>query len=157
MPDGFFLIIVNGRAMAGSTRRDGDKLLSQRKKPTTRKRVEEAVSEPGKGFAGVTSEGAAALTISPRRKTGAAAAPSPAQRRYLVRGLGQPGGKLSLFDEDGQEVPVQTVESCITHGWAERWFDNPTKRNWIVARLTPAGYRALGHEPPETGSSPAKG
>jgi hypothetical protein len=44
--------------------------------------------------------------------------PTDAQRRYLERGLTQPGGKLPLFDRDGREVPKRTVESCVAHGWA---------------------------------------
>lgn len=73
---------------------------------------------------------------------------SAAQRRYLARGLAQPGGKLPLFDGEGQQVARQTVESCIAHGWAEPWFANPTKPDWLVCRLIAAGYRALGATPP---------
>ncbi len=78
--------------------------------------------------------------------------PSEAQRRYLVRGLSEPGGKLPLFDLEGREVPRKTIEACIAHGWAEVWFNNPTKANWLVCRLTPQGYRALGQHPPESGA-----
>jgi hypothetical protein len=28
------------------------------------------------------------------------------------------------------------------------WVHNPIKPAWLVCRLTPAGYRALGGEPP---------
>jgi hypothetical protein len=35
----------------------------------------------------------------------AAVRPTAPQRRYLERGLDQPGGKLPLFDRDGREVP----------------------------------------------------
>ena len=31
---------------------------------------------------------------------------SEAQRRYLERGLVEPGGKLPLFDREGREIPV---------------------------------------------------
>ena len=72
------------------------------------------------------------------------------QRRYLQRGLGQPGGKLPLFDRVGQQVARATVEACLAHGWAEPWFANPTKPDWLVCRLTPAGYRVLGREPGDT-------
>ncbi len=75
--------------------------------------------------------------------------PTVAQRRYLERGLEQPGGKLPLFDREGREVPKKTVEACIAHGWAEAWTRNPIKPDWLVCRLTPAGYRALGRSPPE--------
>src|SRR5262245_45881080 len=65
--------------------------------------------------------------------------PTEAQRRWLARGLDQPGGKLPLFDIDGQRVPERTIRSCIAHGWAEKWFDNPLKRDWLVCRLTHLG------------------
>jgi hypothetical protein len=72
------------------------------------------------------------------------ARPTEPQRRYLERGLAEPGGKLPLFDRNGRQVPRKTVESCIAHGWAESWTANPIKPDWLVCRLTPAGYRALG-------------
>jgi hypothetical protein len=71
-----------------------------------------------------------------------------AQRRYLERGLVEPGGKLPLFDREGQEIPHRTIETCIAHGWAEPWFANPLNPGWRVCKLTPAGYQALGHFPP---------
>lgn len=73
--------------------------------------------------------------------------PTEPQRRYLYRGLAEPGGKLPLFDHSGREIPRKTVEACIAHGWAEPWFSNPLKPDWIVCKLTPAGYRILGVEP----------
>ena len=75
--------------------------------------------------------------------------PTAAQRRYLERGLTQPGGKLPLFDRDGREVSGRTVESCQARGFAEPWAANLIKPDWRVCRLTVAGYRALGVEPPE--------
>ncbi len=69
--------------------------------------------------------------------------PSEAQARYLVRGLAEPGGKLPLFDREGREIPKKTIEACIAHGWAEPWIANPMKPDWLVCRLTPAGYRVL--------------
>ena len=78
----------------------------------------------------------------------AAVRPTVPQRRYLERGLEQAGGKLPLFDRDGREVPRKTVEACISHGWAEAWTRNPIKSDWLVCRLTVAGYRVLGREPP---------
>jgi hypothetical protein len=78
--------------------------------------------------------------------------PTDAQRRYLERGLTQPGGKLPLFDRDGREVPRKTIESCMAHGWAAPWLDNPIKPDWLVCRLTAAGYRALGQQPPHQGT-----
>ena len=65
--------------------------------------------------------------------------PSPAQRAWLSRGLDQPGGKLPLFDEWGQRVNEQTIRSCIAQGWAEPWFANPLKPDWLVCKLTEAG------------------
>jgi hypothetical protein len=66
--------------------------------------------------------------------------PTKAQRRYLARGLGEPGGKLPLFDRDGREVPRKTVEACIAHGWAEPWTKTRSSRLGFVCRLTRAGY-----------------
>lgn len=74
--------------------------------------------------------------------------PTEAQRRYLERGLAQPGGKLPLFDAEGREVPRRTVESCVAHGWAEPWFHNALKADWLVCKLTSDGYRVLGNDPP---------
>jgi hypothetical protein len=71
-----------------------------------------------------------------------------AQRRYLARGLKQPGGKLPLFDEEGREISPRTIEACLTHGWARPWSRNPVKPGWFVCRLTEEGYRALGQPPP---------
>jgi hypothetical protein len=64
-----------------------------------------------------------------------------AQREWLRRGLDQPGGKLPLFDRDGQEVNPRTIRYCLQHGWAEPWFDNPLKPDWMVCKLTEAGRR----------------
>lgn len=74
--------------------------------------------------------------------------PTPAQRKYLRSGIDQPGGKLPLFDEFGQEVSRRTVMVCIEQGWAEPWFSNPTKPDWIVCKLTEEGRRLV-----ETGRS----
>ena len=73
---------------------------------------------------------------------------TPAQRRYLARGLKQPGGKLPLFDQEGQEISHRTIEACVAHGWATPWSRNPVKPGWFVCRLTEQGYRALGKNPP---------
>ena len=72
---------------------------------------------------------------------------SEAQRRYLERGVSQPGGKLPLFDEVGQEIPKVTIRACISHGWAEPWSANPIHPDWLVCRLTDEGYRVLGLDP----------
>lgn len=73
-----------------------------------------------------------------------ASEPTAAQRSYLERGVGQPGGKLPLFDHDGRQINHQTIRSCIASGWAEPWFNNPIKPDWLVCRLTDAGYRVIG-------------
>jgi hypothetical protein len=70
--------------------------------------------------------------------------PTDLQRKWLMRGIGQPGGKLPLFDEDGQRVAKRTVDSCLRQGWAEPWFANPLKPDWLVCKLTEHGRRALG-------------
>ena len=69
--------------------------------------------------------------------------PTRTQRRYLERGLDQPGGKLPLFDDDGQQVNPQTVRTCLDHGWAEPWFANPLKPDWLVCKITEAGRAIL--------------
>lgn len=69
--------------------------------------------------------------------------PSDAQRKWLSRGLEQAGGKLPLFDEFGQEINSQTVQSCIRNGWAEPWFSNPLKPDWLVCKLTDVGREIL--------------
>lgn len=74
--------------------------------------------------------------------------PTDVQRRWLLRGAGQPGGKLPLFDGSGREVPRATIRACIEAGWAEPWFANPVKPDWLVCKLTAEGYRAVGREPP---------
>lgn len=76
--------------------------------------------------------------------------PTDAQVRYLERGLTEPGGKLPLFDREGREVPRRTVEACLAQGWAERWTNNPVMPDWLVCRLTPAGYRVLGAKTPSS-------
>lgn len=75
--------------------------------------------------------------------TTAVATLSRVQRRYLERGLTQPGGKLPLFDKDGQRIKDQTIKACIKNGWAERWYNNPIKPDWLVCKLTPAGRDVL--------------
>ena len=65
------------------------------------------------------------------------------QRAWLKRGLDQPGGKLPLFDRDGQRVDPRTVQTCIDQGWAEPWFANPLKPDWLVCRLTEKGRRIV--------------
>ncbi|WP_296342051.1 hypothetical protein [Reyranella sp.] len=61
---------------------------------------------------------------------------------YLRRGLSQAGGKLPLFDLDGQSIDVAIVKKCLKRGWAQPWFNNPLKPDWLVCRLTEAGRQA---------------
>jgi hypothetical protein len=60
---------------------------------------------------------------------------------YLRRGLSQAGGKLPLFDLDGQAVAAAIVRRCLDRGWAEPWFSNPLKPDWLVCKLTDNGRR----------------
>jgi len=69
----------------------------------------------------------------------AQAHPTAVQRAWLRRGLDQPGGKLPLFDDEGQQVCERTVRACIDKGWAEPWFSNPLKPDWVVCKLTETG------------------
>lgn len=71
---------------------------------------------------------------------------SAAQREWLLRGIGEPGGKLPLFNRDGQKISDRTIKSCIRQGWAEPWFENPIKPDWLVCKLTDSGRRALGEK-----------
>ena len=75
------------------------------------------------------------------------AMPTAAQRRWLSKGLDQPGGKLPLFDDKGREIPARTIRACIDAGWAEPWFSNPIKPDWLVCRLTESGANILSGKP----------
>jgi hypothetical protein len=35
------------------------------------------------------------------------------------------------------------VRACIAHGWAEPWFGNPLKTDWLVCKLTEKGRHAV--------------
>ncbi len=89
-----------------------------------------------------------ATCVAPRDEGRAAGGhrPSIVQRRWLGCGVGQPGGKLPLFDEHGQAVHQQTIKCCIREGWAEPWISNPIQPDGLVCRLTDAGRTAIsGH------------
>ena len=79
--------------------------------------------------------------VKPARAKGAAAQgrPTEMQKKWLQYGLSQPGGKLPLFDDQGKQISSRTVKSCIQQGWAEPWFDNPIKPDWLVCKLTGKG------------------
>lgn len=77
---------------------------------------------------------------------------TPAQRRWLRRGLDQPGGKLPLFDQNGRRVSTAMVRRCLDKGLAEPWFANPIKPDWLVCKLTPRGRASVavsGSEEPQ--------
>lgn len=65
--------------------------------------------------------------------------PTVTQLAWLRRGLEQTGGKLPLFDHYGQRYDSRTIQSAIEQGWAELWFKNPIKPDWLVCRLTDEG------------------
>lgn len=67
--------------------------------------------------------------------------PTAAQLAWLKRGLREPGGKLPLFDGSGQRINPRTIRSCISQGWAQPWFQNPIKPDWLVCKLTEEGRR----------------
>lgn len=67
--------------------------------------------------------------------------PSARIRAWLARGLDQPGGKLPLFDTEGQQVEREMVRTALEAGWAEPWFSNPIAPDWIVCKLTETGRR----------------
>lgn len=47
-----------------------------------------------------------------------------------------------MFDDSGQRICERTVRSCIEKGWAEPWFSNPLKPDWLVCKLTESGRDA---------------
>ncbi|MHA1158416.1 MAG: hypothetical protein ACTSP2_06690 [Alphaproteobacteria bacterium] len=100
-----------------------------------------------------TPAAAEAVTVATKREVARRPGlrPSAIQRRYLALGAQQPGGKLPLFDGNGREIGRKTVESCIDKGWAKPWFANPLKPDWLVCKLTPAGYAVLGEAAPASG------
>ena len=59
------------------------------------------------------------------------AMPSSVQRRYLSLGLKQAGGKLPLFDKNGQQVKAATIRACMSAGWCKPWFANPIEPSAI--------------------------
>jgi len=78
------------------------------------------------------------------KATAGRARPTRQQAAWLARGLDQPGGKLPLFDPQGRKVNRRIVEACLERGWAEPWFHNPIKPDWIVCKLTPRGREIAG-------------
>ncbi|MCC3304537.1 hypothetical protein [Sneathiella sp. HT1-7] len=73
----------------------------------------------------------------------ASRSPSAAQLKYLRLGRFQPGGKLPLFDPNGQQISKTVIRSCLKKGWVKTWFDNPIKPDWLVCKLTAEGIRMV--------------
>ncbi len=69
--------------------------------------------------------------------------PTPTQAAWLKCGLAQPGGKLPLFDHEGQHYDPRTVRACVEKGWAAPWIGNPLKPNSLVCKLTDAGRQVV--------------
>lgn len=65
--------------------------------------------------------------------------PTDVQAKWLQQGLNQAGGKLPLFDDNGQKISARTINSCLKKGWAEPWFNNPIKPDWLICKLTDTG------------------
>ena len=84
------------------------------------------------------------LTSGAQKRSGRTRAfPSRAQTRYLSLGLRQPGGKLPLFDADGQRIAPRTIRACVAAGWCHPWHKNPVQLDWLVCRLTDRGREAV--------------
>ena len=79
--------------------------------------------------------------------------PSPVQRAWLRRGLDQPGGKLPLFDEYGQQMDPRTIKACVEQGWAAPWFANALKPDWLVCKLTASGRALVARSGPAAASA----
>ncbi len=95
----------------------------------------------------VTGRGRKVSAKGVRRARGDVA-PRAAEIAWLRRGLDQPGGKLPLFDAEGQRIDPLVVRACLKAGWASPWFDNPLKPDWQVCRLTDAGRALLADATP---------
>jgi len=85
----------------------------------------------------------ATLEYSSDGKRRASVKPTPVQRAWLRAGLTQAGGKLPLFDARGQRVSERTIRSCLEQGWAEPWFENPIKPDWLICKLTDKGRKSI--------------
>lgn len=81
--------------------------------------------------------------MSEEAEAGATGQPTVAQRAWLSRGLAQPGGKLPLFDRNGRRVDARIIRACLERGWAEPWFRNSVKPDWLVCKLTEHGARLV--------------
>ena len=86
------------------------------------------------------------VKVGAKKSAGKGGRLTATQKRWLMRGLSQPGGKLPLFDETGKRVSDQTIKSCLEKGWVEPWFANPIKPDWMVCKLTDSGRSLLESE-----------
>ena len=73
----------------------------------------------------------------------AAERPSDIELGWLAKGLKQPGGKLPLFDDEGQAVDPKIIRACLANGWAKPWFENPLKPDWLVCKITEGGRQVV--------------
>jgi len=64
--------------------------------------------------------------------------------RFLQNGLRAPGGKLPLFDDEGQRIDTDLLRFCLDSGLAETWFVGEAGPDMPVYRLTDKGCAALG-------------
>jgi len=87
--------------------------------------------------------GGLAMSTAIKTRTSTRVTISSEERDYLSQGLKQAGGKLPLFDRNGQEIRASVIQACLKKDYAERWFANPLKPNWLVCRLTEKGRKAL--------------
>lgn len=62
---------------------------------------------------------------------------------WLYTGATNREGRLALFDDTGQRIDKTIQQIAISQGWAEGWFANPMRPDWMVCRLTPSGRRFL--------------
>ena len=65
--------------------------------------------------------------------------PTQIQVQWLKKGILQAGGKLPMFDANGQKISSRTIKRCLEQGWVEPWFNNPIKPDWLVCKLTDIG------------------
>ena len=91
----------------------------------------------------VNKMGGLAMSTAVKTRTSVQKTLSEAERNYLKQGLKQPGGKLPLFDGRGQEIPTGLIQGCLKKGYAERWFANPLKPDWLICRITEKGRQSL--------------
>jgi len=122
--------------------------LKNRKPPDDRKSTPSVDGRP-EAPAGKTIRADRIGTTATEHYTVRRRGPTPAQRAWLARGLDQAGGKLPLFDANGQRVNSRTIRACLKRGWAEPWFANPVKPDWLVCKLTESGRAVLRGDAPE--------